>query len=141
MSLRTWGLLIFSGICFIVLMTLLISGWFARNAVAGAFIAALLLFMVLGTLAAGMFYLGAAWTERQVKLGAQIAATAQQIDNHADERRMAALAHFGRQMIQTTAKLPPQPAPYQLPPPLSEADATHWLPPLTLSNRHFDEDS
>ena len=131
---KKWATLIISGTCLVSLTTLAISGWLERNPVAGAMIAATLFFILLGSLAAGMFYLGAAWTERQVKLGAHIATTAQQIDNQADERKMAALAHFGRQMMQTSLKLPNQPAPPQLTPPLLEEQHPHWLPPLTMPN-------
>ncbi|MEM7028006.1 MAG: hypothetical protein AAF629_00330 [Chloroflexota bacterium] len=140
MSLKRWSFFIISGICLISLSTLMISGWLERNPTVGAFIAATIFFLLLGSLAAGMFYLGAAWTERQVKLGAHIATTAQQIDNQADERKMAALAHFGRQMMQTSLKLPNQTPPYQLTPPLLEEQQPHWLPPLTMSSSQLNEE-
>ena len=139
---KKWSAFIIGGICFISLITLTVSGWVERNPVAGAMIAATIFFVLLGSLAAGMFYLGASWTERQVKLGAHIATTAQQIDNQADERKMAALAHFGRQMLQTTLKMPHRDMPYPLLPPALEEEQQHphWLPPLTMSSSQLTEE-
>ena len=126
---KKWGLLGASGVCFIVLGTLIISSWFERNPVAGGMMGATLLFLVLVTLAAGMFYLGASWAEQQVRLGAHIATKAQQIDNAADERKTAALAQFARHMIQMGNRQPSViPSPL-LPSPVE--DDVDWLPPLS----------
>jgi uncharacterized iron-regulated membrane protein len=135
---KKWVLLAISGASLIILGTLVISRWFERNPVAGGIVAAMLFFLLLVTLAMGMFYLGSTWTERQVRLGASIATTAQQIDNLADERKTAALAQFARHMIQVGQKQVPPP-PLTLPPYANETEAIDWLPPLSAINDPSDD--
>ena len=117
------------------LVTLAISGWFEANPVVGAIFGATLFFIVLSTLAAVMFYLGAAWTERQVKLGASIAQAAQEMQTDSDQKKTLAFAGFGRDMLRLGKELQNSNATLPLlPTNLDEGEQSQWLPPLnTLS--------
>jgi hypothetical protein len=100
-------------------------------------------FSILAAMAAAMFYLGASWTERQVRLGASIATTTQQIDHTTDERKVVALAQMARFAFQAGQKsrrggslAPAQPLPI-LPPPAASEGTSAWLPPLTNFREEF----
>jgi len=55
--------------------------------------------LIMGVLLVVAFVAGAWWTERQVRLGAEIATTAQSVNDRWDERKTAAFANLAREMI------------------------------------------
>jgi hypothetical protein len=80
---------------------------------------------------AGAFLAGQWWAERQIRMGASIATTAQQIDNAADVRKTNALAAIfrvgvqaGQQVSKSASNTPALPVPQQV-------QGGGWLPALT----------
>ena len=138
---KRWLLVSGAGVGLVVGLTLLASGWFERNPVSGAVVGMTLLFIILAALSAGMFYLGAAWTERQVKIGAQIATTTQDFGSRADERKTVALTHMAREMFRLGQQETNQPAPLS-PPALPHDmadDPPAWLAPLKTFEQGEDD--
>jgi len=95
-----------------------------------AVLVGMVLLVLLGLLVVLAFVAGSWWTERQVRLGANIATTAQNVNDRWDERKTASFAALAREMVRLGQSV--RPAQDVSSPPLLTAagSESNWMAPL-----------